>query len=103
LRVDPLAEGTSQVLHDGTQVAACRHCGHGIYLYPALLHRSDPWREGVYDETGRCRLGEDRARIPVLHEPTVTLVERDDAQIASACDTAADMHTLAECPTHRNS
>jgi len=102
-QVIPVADGTHSYLADGsgTQVATCRHCGHAIYLYPVLIRRAEPWRGGEYDETGRCPVGEERAAIPVAHEPAITLAERDLARAAASCGTAGDLHPLADCPTHR--
>src|SRR5262249_39090669 len=89
MQVSPLADGPhSYFAHgDGTQIATCRHCGHAIYLYPALRGRREPWRDGEYDETGRCTVGEQRHGIRVVHEPAVTLTERDWARTASTCST----------------
>jgi len=100
----PLADGSISYLADGggTQVATCYHCGHAIYLYPALRGRRWPWRDGLYDETGRCALGEDRQRVPVRHEPAVTVAERDYARAAATCSTSGDLHPLADCPAHRS-
>ena len=102
-RVIRLADGTLSYVDDGsgTQVATCRGCGHAIYLYPALLGRRQPWRDGEDDETGRCQAAEDRRAIRVVHEPAVTVAERDYARAAAACGTAADLHPLANCPVRR--
>jgi hypothetical protein len=103
VRVIRLADGTLTYVDDGsgTQVATCRGCGHAIYLYPALLGRQEPWRDGVYDETGRCSAAEDRRDIRVVHEPAITVAERDYARAAAICGTAADLHPLTDCPAHR--
>ena len=102
-RVIRLEDGTLSYVDDGsgTQVATCRGCGHAIYLYPALLGRREPWRDGVYDETGRCGPAEDRQAIRVVHEPAITVAERDYARAAAICGTAADLHPLANCPARR--
>jgi hypothetical protein len=99
-RVIRLADGTLSYVDDGsgTQIATCRGCGHAIYLYPALIGRREPWRDGVYDETGRCGPAEDRHAIRMVHEPAITVAERDYARAAATCDTAANLHPLAACP-----
>ncbi len=57
---------------------------------------------GQYDETGRCTVGEDRQGIRVVHEPAVTLAERDYARAASTCTTTTgDLHPIADCPARR--
>ncbi len=103
-RVIELEDGTHSLLADGsgTQVATCRHCGHHILLYPALLGRREPWRDGEYDQTGRCQLGEDRHAIRMVHEPAVILAERDYARAAATCGTTADGHNVADCPARRS-
>ncbi len=103
-RVVDLADGTHSLLADGsgTQVANCRQCGHRIYLYPAQLGRKEPWRDGEYDETGRCQVAEDRNAIRMVHEPAVTLAERDYARAAATCGTTYDGHSLADCPARRS-
>lgn len=103
VRKIPLAAGTYTYLADGTgtQVATCYHCGHAIYLYPALARQPEPWRDGEYDETGRCPVGEERAASRVVHEPATTLAERDYARAAATCGTTADLHSLADCPARR--
>jgi len=102
-RVIALADGTHSLLADGsgTQVATCRHCGHRIYLYPALLGGREPWRDGAFDETGRCQLAEDRHAIRIVHEPAVTLAVLDYARAAATCGTTFDGHNLANCPARR--
>ncbi len=104
IQVFPLADGThTYFAHgDGTQIATCRHCGHAIYLYPALRGAREPWRDGEYDETGRCPVGEERQGIRVVHEPAVTLAERDWARAASTCTTTADLHPNEDCPARRS-
>jgi hypothetical protein len=103
VRVIPLAAGTYTYLADGTgtQVATCYHCGHAIYLYAALARQPEPWRDGEYDETGRCPVGEERTATRVMHEPATTLAERDYARTAATCGTTADLHSLADCPARR--
>jgi hypothetical protein len=103
-RVIELADGTHSLLGEGsgTQVATCRHCGHRIYLYPALLGRKEPWRDGEYDETGRCQVAEDRHAVRMVHEPAITLAERDYARAAATCGTTGDMHSVADCPARRS-
>jgi len=100
IEVFPLADGTHTYLAhgDGTQIATCRHCGHAIYLYPALRGAREPWRDGEYDETGRCTVGEERQGVRVVHEPAVTLAERDWARAASTCTTTVDLHPIGDCP-----
>jgi hypothetical protein len=104
MRVFALADGThSYFAHgDGTQIATCRHCGHAIYLDAALRGCDEPWRDGEYDETGRCTVGEERQGIRVVHQPAVTLAERDYARAAATCTTIADLHPLADCPARRS-
>jgi hypothetical protein len=104
IEVFPLADGThTYFMHgDGTEIATCKHCGRVIYLYAALRGRREPWREGVCDETDRCGPAEDGHRIRMVHEPAVTLAERDYARTAASCGTSADLHPLAECPARRS-
>ena len=69
IKVFPLADGThSCAAHSGgTEIATCRQCGHAIYLYAALRGRREPWRAGVYDETGQCGPAEHRHAIRMVH------------------------------------
>lgn len=103
-RAIELADGTHDCLADNsaTQVATCQHCGHLIYLYRALLDHAEPWRDGEYDETGRCGPGEERARIPVAHEPAVTIAARDTALATRPCSASSGPHTAADCPATRS-
>lgn len=102
-QVVPVAEGAYTLLADGqgTQVATCRHCGHNIYLYLAVARRDGNWwREGEFDETGRCGDAEDRTRIVVHHEPALTAAERDAALAATACG-ITHQHPMAHCKETR--
>jgi hypothetical protein len=103
MQVFPLADGTHNYFAhgDGTQIATCRHCGHAIYLFAALRGAKEPWRDGEYDETGRCPVGEERQGIRVVHEPAIALAERDYAR-AATCTTTSDLHPLADCPARRS-
>jgi hypothetical protein len=103
-RVVELADGTHSLLADGsgTQTATCRHCGHRIVLYLAQLGRTQPWREGEYDETGRCGVAELRHASRVVHEPAVTRAELDYARGSAICGTTGHLHSLADCPARRS-
>lgn len=95
----PIAKGTFTLVADstGTQVGLCRHCGHHIYLYPALAGQPDAWRGGEYDPWGEP--GEDTRRCPSSddpHEPALTTDERDLALTRTACGRLVP-HSVADC------
>ncbi|MFY1595535.1 hypothetical protein [Micromonospora sp. WMMD737] len=95
----PVAEGAYALIADGdgTQVGICRHCGHNIYLYFAVAGREGNWwREGRFDETGRCGNGEQRTGTVVHHEPVLTVAEFDAALGATACG-RTHPHPMSDC------
>lgn len=52
----------------------CVGCSQEIFLYWALTRdREFGWRDGPFDETGRCMPAEERSQIVVAHQPASDL------------------------------
>jgi hypothetical protein len=67
-----------------------------------MFRQAEPWRGHEYDETGRCGPAEKRHAVRMVHEPAVTLAERDFARAAAACGpVTGDPHPLTGCPVYR--